>query len=413
MSVSMLTEGWDANTVSHIMGLRAFGSHLLCEQVAGRALRRRNYNLSRYDKNRMPNQRGSLELYPPEFAHIIGIPFRFFKGSPSAPPPSVNHTHVLALPDREIQFEITFPNVDGYRIEHAGDEISADFSGIEYFEIDATKYPMETVMASAFLPDQQEMKVGAVKELRDQQLIYLITKELIHFYYSDDDGLPHFHKFNQLKQIVGEWYRTRVKLVGHTDQDYKRILHFFSPKPICDHIQRGIEAGSQLKGTRQTLPIFNYYNKFGSTKYVNGHTSKPVQETEKSHVNYVVADTKSWEQKASKALEEMNDVQAYVKNEFLGFSIPYVANDGEERLYYPDFIARCGNGNGKRLNLIIEVTGMNRDKTEKKWYVENNWLPAVNAVREKYDYDPWAYVEIANDIRDIKNQINSVIQSIG
>ena len=413
VSVSMLTEGWDANTVSHIMGLRAFGSHLLSEQVAGRALRRRNYNLARYDKNRMPNSRGSLELFPPEYAHIIGIPFRFFKGAPSSPAPSVEHTHVAAIPDREAEYEITFPNLDGYRIEHSGEEITADFSGIEHFEVDATKYPLETVMASAFLPDEQEMNIGAVKELRDQQLFYLITKELIGYFYSDDEGLPHFQKFNQLKRIVEQWYRTRVKLVGHTDQNYRRMLYFFDPKKICDHIQRGIEAGSQKKGTRTTLPIFNYYNKFGSTKYVNGHTSKPVLETEKSHVNYVVADTESWEQKAAKALEEMNFVQAYVKNEFLGFTIPYVAQDGQERLYYPDFIARCLNDQGKEVNLIIEITGMNRDKAEKKWYVENNWLPAINAVRDKYEYAQWEFIEIANDIRDIKNQVNSIIQNVG
>ena len=413
VSVSMLTEGWDANTVSHIMGLRAFGSHLLCEQVAGRALRRRNYNLSRYDKNRVPNTRGSLELFPPEFAHIIGIPFRFFKGAPSATPPRINHTHVLALANREAQYEINFPNLVGYRIEHSGDEIKADFSNLEHFEIDAAQFPFETVMASAFFPGEEKIKVGAVKELRDQQLFYLITKELIRYYYSDDEGRPHFQKFNQLKRIVEEWYQTRVKLVGHTDQDYRRILYFFEPKPICDHIQRGIEAGSKREGTRQTLPIFNYYNKFGSTKFVNGHTSKPVVETVKSHVNYVVADTKSWEQKAAKALEEMETIEAFVKNEFLGFTIPYVANDGEERLYHPDFIARCRNRHSQKVNLIIEITGMNRDKTEKKWYVENNWLPAVNTVRDKYEYAPWAFIEIANDIRNIKSQINSVIHSIG
>src|SRR5574341_699304 len=43
VSVSMLTEGWDANTVTHILGVRAFGTQLLCEQVVGRGLRRMSY----------------------------------------------------------------------------------------------------------------------------------------------------------------------------------------------------------------------------------------------------------------------------------------------------------------------------------------------------------------------------------
>src|SRR5947199_2238680 len=46
VSVSMLTEGWDANTVTHVLGVRAFGTQLLCEQVIGRALRRQSYDLN-------------------------------------------------------------------------------------------------------------------------------------------------------------------------------------------------------------------------------------------------------------------------------------------------------------------------------------------------------------------------------
>jgi type III restriction enzyme len=129
-----------------------------------------------------------------------------------------------------------------------------------------------------------------------------------------------------------------------------------------------------------------------------------VYETEKSHVNYVVADTDSWEQIAAKTLEEIEAVETYVKNAFLGFAIPYVA-DGKDHPYFPDFIARCRVNGGRTVNLIIEVTGMNKEKAEKKWYVENRWLPAVNAVREKHEFDEWAFIEIANDIRDIKNQL--------
>jgi type III restriction enzyme len=189
------------------------------------------------------------------------------------------------------------------------------------------------------------------------------------------------------------------------------------------------------KATDRILPVLNFYNKFGSTAYVNGHTSRAVYETKKSHVNYVVADTESWEQIAAKTLEEIKAVETYVKNAFLGFTIPYVA-DGRDQQYFPDFIARVSvpedgtacpaEAMGKstsakapadkqgrrRVNLIIEVTGMNKDKAAKKWYVENRWLPAVNAVREKYGYDEWAFIEIANDIRDIKNQLIAKIGAL-
>jgi type III restriction enzyme len=168
---------------------------------------------------------------------------------------------------------------------------------------------------------------------------------------------------------------------------------------------------AEQRSTDRILPVFNFYNKFGSTKYVIGNTSRPVFPTKKSHVNYVVADTQSWEQIAAKTLEELDEVKSYVKNAFLGFIIPYVG-EGKDKQYYPDFIARCKTREGKMINLIIEITGMNREKADKKWYVENRWLPAVNAVCETYGYDEWHFIEVANDIRDIKNQLTNKIRSI-
>lgn len=398
VSVSMLTEGWDANTVTHIMGLRAFGSQLLCEQVAGRALRRKNYYLEKKSGK-----------YPPEYAHIIGVPFKMFKGGVTEPPTPPDYKNIYAIPERQKEFEITFPNIVGYRIESIEGNIQANFSDIENFEIDGSKFPLETIMQNAFSPQKEKLKVRSVVEKREQELIFFITKELIKYQYSDDEGMPHFQKFNKLKKIIFDWYNTKVQLIGITNQEYKKILYFFEPKKICDHIMRGIYA--QQKETDKIFPVFNFYNKFGSTKYVNGHTSKKVYATKKSHVNYVVADTKSWEQIGAKSLEELDEVISYVKNAFLGFAIPYVF-EGEDHAYYPDFIARCKTTKGKMINLIIEITGMNKDKNEKKWYVENRWLPAVNAVREKYQYDEWRFIEIANDIRDIKNQIIAKIQAL-
>jgi type III restriction enzyme len=102
-------------------------------------------------------------------------------------------------------------------------------------------------------------------------------------------------------------------------------------------------------------------------------------------------------------------VVSYVKNSFLGFTVPYVA-DGKDRDYYPDFIARCKTKTGSMINLIVEITGMNKDKAMKKDYVLNRWLPAVNGVRDKYCYDEWRFVEIEGEIRDIKNELIAAIE---
>lgn len=412
VSVSMLTEGWDANTVTHIMGLRAFGSQLLCEQVAGRALRRMSYYLQGYDKEGNPTndkRKVVIEKFPPEYAHIIGVPFKMFKGGKTeAPPPPVDMTHIAAIPDRQALHEITFPNVVGYRVEYLDADIQYDFSQIENYEIDGTKFPTETIMASPISDSEEKLEVKGVLGKRDQELIYLITKELIKYHFSDDDANPRFQQFNKLKKIVTEWYDTKVMLLNIADDRYKRLLYFENPKKIADHIVRGINT--QINTTEYIRPVFNYYNRFSTTKYVNGNTVKEVFPTEKSHVNYVVMDS-GWEEICAKTLEELANVETYVKNQFLGFAIPYVKN-GKDRLYYTDFIARVRSKSGDVKYLMIEISGMSKDKAEKKWFVENRWLPAVNAMKDKYEYPEWHFIEIANDIRNIKNQLTEKINSL-
>jgi type III restriction enzyme len=419
VSVSMLTEGWDANTVTHIMGLRAFGSQLLCEQVAGRALRRMNYLLKTYrvdtgeeidpkDKHKFKPE-NLIEKFPPEYAHIIGVPFKMFKGGKSEPPPPpVDLTHIAAIPSRQADMEIDFPNVVGYRVENLEGEILHDFSSLENYEIDGSKFPTETIMTSPISPSEERLEVKGVLEKRDQELIFLITKELIKYHFSDDEGNPRFQKFNKLKSIVEEWYHSKVLLLNIPDQRFKRLLFFEEPKKIVDHIIRGINP--QNNTTDHIRPVFNYYNKFSSTKYVNGNTVKEVYTTQKSHVNYVVMDS-DWEGICAKTLEEIDTVETYVKNQFLGFAIPYT-KDGKDRLYFTDFIARVRGRDGKTKNLMIEISGMSKDKAEKKWFVENRWIPAVNSLKDKYGYPEWHFIEVANDIRNIKNQLIEKIKSI-
>ena len=413
VSVSMLTEGWDANTVTHIMGIRKFGSQLLCEQVAGRALRRMNYYLQGYDKEGNPTndkRKIVVEKFPPEYAHIIGVPFKMFKGGKNPLPPNpADHKRIFALPERQAKHEITFPNVVGYRIENYEDELKYDFSEIENFEIVCSDFPLETITASAFSPKEEKLSVQSVFEKRKQEIIFLITKELINFHFSDEDRNPKFQYFAKLKHIVEDWYDNKVVLIGEKDEKYKKLLYFNEPQIMANHIRRGINP--HINTSEFIRPVLNYYNPFGSTQHVNGNTLKKVYPTQKSHINYVVADTDSWEQIAAKTLEQLAQVQSYVKNAFLGFAIPYL-KDGKDKLYFPDFIAKITTAKGITKYLIIEVTGMNQEKAEKKWYVQNRWLPAVNALKDKYEYPEWHFIEIEADIRDIKNQLTDKIQSI-
>jgi type III restriction enzyme len=174
VSVSMLTEGWDANTVTHIMGLRAFGSQLLCEQVAGRALRRMNYFLQAYRKDTgepIPESQrhkfkkeNIIEKFPPEYAHIIGVPFKMFKGGKTTIVDPPEYTSIKALPERQKDFEIIFPNIIGYRQEQTENSLNYDFSDIENYELDFSKYPTETLMASPISPHEEKMEIQSVLE---------------------------------------------------------------------------------------------------------------------------------------------------------------------------------------------------------------------------------------------------------
>lgn len=263
-------------------------------------------------------------------------------------------------------------------------------------------------MASPISPSEEMLEVKSVLEKRDQELLFLITKELIKYHFSDEEGNPQFQKFNKLKSIVEKWYKDKVLLLNISDVRFKKLLYFEDPKKIVNHIARGINP--QNNTTEHIRPILNYYNKFGSTRYVNGNTVKEVYKTNKSHVNYVVMDS-GWEGICAKTLEEIDCVESYVKNQFLGFSVPYNKN-GKDHLYFPDMIARVKNKDGEYKNLIIEISGASKDKAEKKWFVENRWLPAINALKDKYNYPEWHFIEIANDIRNIKNQLIEKIKNI-
>ncbi len=397
VSVSMLTEGWDANTVTHIMGLRAFGSPLLCEQVVGRALRRVNY----YTDNKS-------KKFPPEYAHVIGVPFSMFKGGSTLPPNPPQEVKIIkAIPERKEQYEITFPNVVGYRIENQNNIIKADFSKINDFELDATVFPTKTEMGNAIANNDYMISLEQVREKREQELIYHITKQLISLHFKDIEGTPLFYHFSELKKIVVEWLNSKVVCRGNA---FNNMLFLWDERSYCHHIMLGIN--SENNKYQIVLPILNHYNKTGSTNYVFGKTTKEVYATKKSHINYVVADTKKWEQIAAKHFEEMPEVISYVKNHFLNFSIPYVKKDSEDANYFPDYILKIKTANGKIINLIVEISGFSNDKDDKKWYVLNRWIPAVNNIRELYEFEEWQFVEIAdeNSLKDIekiiKEQIN-------
>ncbi|MFA4845739.1 MAG: DEAD/DEAH box helicase family protein [Patescibacteria group bacterium] len=395
VSVSMLTEGWDVNTVTHVLGVRAFSTQLLCEQVVGRALRRVDYNA---DANGM---------FSPEYAQVYGVPFSFLKaegGANPPPPPPVYH-RVYALPDRE-QFEITFPRVEGYRYEIDEDKLAAKFTAESTIIIE--NEPTEVTLGGVIGAELIE-KLEHIKNRREGEVAAYLAKHLLEQYYVDADKDPKYWLHPQLLRIVQEYIKHHVVLKDRMVIGYLTVGEYLAG--ALTKIQQAIVAENvERHHSKRILPILAPYDTIGSTRYVDFPTTKNVRETSISHINYVVADTEQWEQGVAKRLEQMrNDpVIAYAKNEHLDFIIPYEYR-GMTRRYIPDFIARIRMPDGFVLNLIIEVTGEKDDKKALKVKTARDlWVPAVNNVGK---FGRWAMLEI-QDIHETQNSIRALLAVI-
>ncbi len=381
VSVSMLTEGWDANTVTHVLGVRAFGTQLLCEQVVGRGLRRMSY---------AANEQGMFE---PEYAEVYGVPFSFIpcSGSTKDPPPGPVPTRVRALENR-IACEITFPRLFGYRYDVDGERLTATFTEDSQLSLSTADIPTETEM-SPIVGATEKHSLDDLKRRRPNEVAFLLAKLTLEKYFRDDDGNDKPWLFPQLLGIAKRWLAECVIRKDHAFPQLLLLIEY--AHDAADRIYKAIVASTD--GTAALKPILRPYDTLGSTRYVDFDTIRPVYATreDKCHISHVVADTDSWEQKLAQTLEDMDEVVRYVKNHNLGFTIPYTLN-GEEHQYIPDFIACIDDGRGPDdlLNLLIEVTGeKKKDKAAKVATARTLWVPAVNNYG---GFGRWAFVEITD-----------------
>ena len=393
ISVSMLTEGWDAQTVTHVLGVRAFGTQLLCEQVVGRALRRMSYAV---------NEAGYFE---PEYAEVYGVPFSFIpcSGSTATPPPKKELTRVRALEER-LGCEITFPRLVGYRYEVGIDRLRATFTAASAMALSTADVPTETEI-EGIVGEKTIHTLDDLKAVRTNQVVFELAKTVLEGYLRDYEGNDRPWLFPQVLGITRRWL---AECVHCKDNTYPQLLLLAGTRhQAAEKIYHAIVEAD--RGNAVLRPIPRPYDTIGSTRYVDFDTARPVWPTlaSKCHVSHVVADTKSWEQKTAAVLEEMDEVVRYVKNHGLNFQIPYT-HEGEEHQYIPDFIAVVDDGRGAedRLNLIVEVSG--EAKKEKKAKVETArtlWVPAVNADGR---WGRWGFIEIT-DPWDAANAIRAYL----
>jgi type III restriction enzyme len=378
VSVSMLTEGWDANTVTHILGVRAFGTQLLCEQVVGRGLRRQSYEL---------NEDG---LFNVEYADVLGIPFDFAAKPVVVVPVKPRETiRVHAVrPDRDA-LEIVFPRVEGYRVELPEERLEARFGPDSILNLTPELVGPSVTKSQGIVGEGVDLTVAHLEDMRSSTILFHLARHLLYNKYRDPGEEPKLHLFGQLKRITRQWLEGGyLKCSGGT---FPAQLIY---KEIADMAAERIKAAitETLAGERPVKAILDAYNPTGSTRFVNFTTSKETRwqtDPRRCHVNWVICDS-DWEAEFCRVAEAHPRVRSYVKNQNLGLEVPYLMGS-KPRKYLPDFIVQIADGHADPLNLIVEIKGYRgEDAKEKANTMRAYWVPGVNNLGK---FGRWAFAE--------------------
>ena len=396
VSVSMLTEGWDANTVSHVLGVRAFGTQLLCEQVIGRALRRQSYDL---------NEDG---LFDVEYADVLGIPFDFTaKPVVVTPPPPRETVQVRAVRPERDALEIRFPRVAGYRVELPEERIRAEFNDDSVLELTPDLVGPSIATNQGIIGEGVDLNLVHTGDLRPSTLLFHLTQRLLYTKWRDPGEEPRLHLFGQLKRVTKQWLDGCLVCKGGT---YPAQLMYQELGDVaCERITAATTRAEI--GSRPVKAVLDPYNPVGSTTYVNFNTSKTSRyetDARRCHINWVVLDS-DWEAEFCRVAESHPRVKAYVKNHNLGFEVPY-RYASETRSYIPDFIVLVDDGHGDDdlLHLIVEIKGYRReDAKEKKAAMDTYWVPGVN---HHGRCGRWAFAEFT-DVYEMQSDFEARVEN--
>lgn len=388
ISVAMLSEGWDAKNVTHIMGLRAFTSQLLCEQVIGRGLRRVGY-----DTETVIGPDGKeRQLFTAEYVNIFGVPLSIFQdgedgGSP--PPPPKPSTQIASLVERS-GLEIKWPNV--LRVDAMlKPNLTVDFSSIPSLKLDPSRIPLAVELAPAIGGATNWDMISQIDleklpdEFRLQRLIFKAAQKAFMRANSGFKGSKEYLAF-QLIKIIEQFVETKkldIPSIFHQEPLKKRILIALSIDLIVEHLMQYV-----VEQNEESLElIYDEECPIGSTSNMRTwYTTKPCQPTTKSQINSVVVDA-GWEAHVANVIESPsmgNYIEAYAKNDHLGFFVYYMWN-GSKRKYIPDYLIKLINGK----TLLLEVKGQITEQEEAKWSATRKLMTAINNKKAfgKWEFD--------------------------
>ena len=397
ISVGMLSEGWDAKTVTHILGLRAFSSQLLCEQVVGRGLRRTSYDLAE----------GS-DMFTPEYVNIFGIPFTFLphesdeQGTPPTTPPK---TQVEALEERS-EYEIRWPNI--IRLDRVfKPQLTVDLDKIDTLELNAADTRLRADLAPIIDGKTDLTKCTEIDlqkldaELRMQRIVFDASGQVYDLMKTSwQNEATKFALLGQVIRLVEEYLKSGAIVINpplfNTDPVRQRIIYMMNMNKIVQHLWSFIK----LEQTEKIAPVFDPNKKVRSTVDMpTWFTSKPCCITKTSQISHCVFDS-AWEATESYVIEKNPHVTAWAKNDHLGFEILYIF-DGVVRKYLPDFLIRLDN----RKTLILETKGQETRRDKEKRKALSEWVAAVNSLGE---YGEWCN-DVSYNIADVEGIIAKYI----
>ena len=372
ISVAMLSEGWDARTVTHIMGLRAFSSQLLCEQVVGRGLRRTVYEVEQEGPD--------AGLFAPEYVNIFGVPFAFLphEETDGGVPRAGRDVGLEIRPDPDkAQFEIGWPNV--LRVQPSYRPVlSIDWSQVERLELNAANSPQLAEVAPVLEGKPDVTRIAEINlermttKYRYQRIIFEAAADVYERLRADWKGSREV-LLGQIVRLTEQFVHSdRIHITPelfNSDQKRRRLLLALNMSRVTRHLERAIrfenadefalvlDEEQPVKRTGDMLPW---------------NTTRHTEVTERSHINRVVFDS-TWESTDEFQIDRHPAVAAWVKNDHLGFHILYIWN-GTPRKYRPDFLIRLANGE----HLIVETKGEYDESARAKRQALDEWITAVN-----------------------------------
>lgn len=393
-SVAMLSEGWDAANVTHIMGLRAFTSQLLCEQVIGRGLRRVAHDM---DEN---------GLFLPEYVNVFGVPLSIFQDVGEegvAPPPPKPSVRIEVEPNRN-QYEIRWPNV--LRIESVlKRELVMDWSKVEVLKLDPMNTPLSADVAPSLTSAPNLAMVSeidlekATEDFRLQNLIFRAARKLYMQSASSFGGDKQYLAV-QLIRLVEQFLasdKLDIPSRWHQDEKRRRLLFALNMDTVVAHVHRFVTE----QNVERLAAVFDESRPIGSTAQMRPWlTTKPCQPTRHSQISHAVYDS-VWEKAVVDLCEKQKFVAAWAKNDHLDFTVRYLWK-GSTRNFVPDYLIRFTNGK----TLVLEVKGQDSEQNKAKRAAMQTWVKTIN---EQGGFGQWCF-DVVFDPAKIMDVISSHAQ---